>query len=520
MGSQQSKTASPELNEKLADRLRSLSLEGTTAGQPEMSSIETDYVKIVSEKSGIVKKMSSSKPTPQTVSISAAEQWSKAALADPKNQLALSALSANSPNDVLTQRAAKMLDTQTFNVKIPLEGSPITNQRASGRCWLFASTNVFRVALMKRHNLADFQLSQAYLFFWDKLEKANWFMEQILDTADEEVTSRTVQTLLSSPVGDGGQWDMAVNLVHKYGLVPQVLYPDSWNAMNSSTVDSILTMKLRENALKLRALKADTRKNRTSTLTSMKETMMKEIHLILTLCFGPPPAPDKEFTWQYYTADGTYKSLVATPLSFASELSAPLSIRANANSDPNRMFSLVNDPRNPLNSHLTVNRLGNVVGGKPIRYANVDLATMKRACVAMLKKGLPIFFGCDVGKFLDRVDGIMDTALIDYELGFNIRLGMTKADRLVTGASQMTHAMVLTGVHLDEGSGLPVRWRIQNSWGEGAGSGGYYVMTDRWWDQFVYQAVVDPAFVDKETRDIMKKEPVVLDLWDPMGALA
>ena len=183
------------------------------------------------------------------------------------------------------------------------------------------------------------------------------------------------------------------------------------------------------------------------------------------------------------------------------------------------MFSLVNDPRNEYNTLLTVNRLGNIVGGRGITYVNVDMSTLKTACVKMLQAGLPIFFGSDVGKYSNTPTGIMDLGIIDYELGFNVRLGMSKAQRLQVGESAMTHAMVLTAVHLDE-QGKSVRWRVQNSWGESAGTEGWFVMSDRWMDEFVYQAVVEPRFVSKTIRDILSTKPKVLPLWDPMGALA
>ena len=372
---------------------------------------------------------------------------------------------------------------------------------------------------MRRYNLKEFELSQSYLFFWDKLEKANWFLEQILDTTDEDLDGRLVQALMASPVGDGGQWDMVANLVEKYGLVPQHLYPDSFNAMNSSTMASLITTKLREDALILRDL-ASKSPNPRSSVGSMKEKMMREIHLMLTLMLGSPPLPNKEMTWEYYDKDDKFGSLTTTPLKFAAELSSKESIEANRGADVHELFSLVNDPRNEYGSLLSVSRLGNVIGMPGVRYVNVSMSTMKNACIAMLKSELPIFFGSDVGKWSDSKSGIMDTELIDYELGFNIRLGLTKAQRLMTSESAMTHAMVLTAVHVDDAEGKPVRWRVQNSWGEGAGSKGWFVMSDRWMDQFVYQAVVDPSFVDKEVRDVLKKEPKMLPLWDPMGALA
>ena len=371
---------------------------------------------------------------------------------------------------------------------------------------------------MRRYNLKEFELSQSYLFFWDKLEKANWFLEQILDTTDEDLDGRLVQALMAGPVGDGGQWDMVANLVEKYGLVPQHLYPDSFNAMNSSTMASLITTKLREDALILRDL-ASKSANPRSSVGGMKEKMMREIHLMLTLMLGPPPPPDKEMTWEYYDKDDKFGSLTIAPLDFAAELSSKESVEANRGADVHELFSLVNDPRNEYGSLLSVSRLGNVIGMRGVRYVNVSMSTMKTACIAMLRAELPIFFGSDVGKWSDSKSGIMDTGLIDYELGFNIRLGLTKAQRLMTAESAMTHAMVLTAVHVDA-EGKPVRWRVQNSWGEGAGSKGWFVMSDPWMDQFVYQAVVDPSFVDKEVRDVLKQEPKMLPLWDPMGALA
>lgn len=308
-------------------------------------------------------------------------------------------------------------DIQTFNLSIPFEGSPVTNQRSSGRCWIFASTNVFRVAIMKKYNLSHFELSQSYLFFWDKVEKANYFLENILETADEDVDSRLVTAIMASPVGDGGQWDMIANLTAKYGLVPQTLYPDSFNAQNSATMDRLLTTKLREDGLRLRALKNSSSPTAAASIASAKSAMMQDIVRILTLTLGPPPAGEKKFTWEYYDADKKFKSLSISPLDFADSLHDAHGLRACGGTDVTSLFSLVNDPRNEYNRLLTVNRLGNVWGGRPITYVNVDKDVLKKACIAMIKKGFPIFFGSDVGKYSDGTKGIMDTNLVDYELG-------------------------------------------------------------------------------------------------------
>ena len=284
---------------------------------------------------------------------------------------------------------------------------------------------------------------------------------------------------------------------------------------------SLITTKLREYALELRSLINNaslTKESRTNALGSAKVRMMKEIHGILVLMLGPPPNPSETMNWEYYNKDDEFCSLSTKPVDFAAELSSRPGVEAMGDTDIHEVFSLVNDPRNAYGEHLSVSRLGNVVGMRDVRYVNVDMDTMKKACIAMLEVDIPIFFGSDIGKFSDTPSGIMDTDLIDYELGFNVTLGMSKAQRLKTSESAMTHAMVLTAVHVIDGK--PVRWRVQNSWGESAGTKGWFVMSDKWMDEFVYQAVVDPYFVSQEIRDVLKKEPKMLPLWDPMGALA
>ena len=450
---------------------------------------------------------------------------------------------------------------------LPADGAPVTNQRASGRCWLFAATNIFRLALMRRHNLREFELSQAYLFFWDKLEKANFFLEQALDTAAEPLDGQLLRALMASPVGDGGQWDMVANLVDKYGLVrlpvaallhlrhcggeylgeklhevltrclqvPQALYPDAFSAANSGGMDQLLTTRLRVDALALRAL-AQRATTAASELAAAKDAMLRDIFRILALTLGPPPFPSETFTWEYHDRDNHFHSVHTTPLDFAAELDSAATLRANRGVRVRRLFSLVHDPRHAPLRLLTVARLGNVVEGRPVTYVNVGLPTLKRACVAQLRAGLPVFFGSDVGKYLDREHGVMDLGVVDYEVAFGVEVGsmaMDKTQRLGVGESAMTHAMVLTGVHVEpaseadvrsgraeKGGERTVRWRVENSWGASTGDKGYYVMADGWMDQFVYQAVVDPRFVEQEVQDVLKQEPLVLPLWDPMGALA
>lgn len=513
MGSNQSRPSDAAINEKLIERLQALQVRNDRT--------------TMNEKDGFVVVGSEAPPkyTPnvkyqQDVSAAIVQEWEQELMEDPKNRLALAALSSNPANAVLASRSATIFDTQKFNIKIPLEGSPVTNQASSGRCWLFAATNIFRIAIMNKYKLSEFQLSQSYLFYWDKMEKANYFLESIIDTKDADIDSRLVQALLASPVGDGGQWDMVANIVEKYGIVPHSLYPDSYNAANSSTMDRLITTKLREDAIRLRSITSSRNSPECikATIASEKEKMLREIHLILTLMLGPPPPPDKAFTWEYYDQNGTLCTVRTRPTAFAKELSDNRTIRALSGTDVHSLFSLVNDPRNPYNRLLSVNRLGNVWNGRPVTYVNVNMKVIKDACITMLKRGIPVFFGSDVGKYSDSTKGIMDTDLFQYELGFNIKLGLSKAERLMTGESQMTHAMVLTGVHVVEGK--PVRWRVENSWSDRVGDKGYFVMSDKWFDEFVYQAVVDPSVVNATVRKVLEQKPKMLDLWDPMGALA
>ena len=433
-------------------------------------------------------------------------------------RLALTAFNASNPKATMIHPSTSITTPHLFNITIPQEGAPITDQHRSGRCWLFASTNVFRLALMKKYNLASFELSQSYLFFWDKLEKSNWFLEQIIDTSGEDLDGRLVQHLLGDIVSDGGQWDMVYNLVEKYGLVPKSVYPDNWSAMNSGFLNSVVKTKLREFALQLRGMINREEGVSAEQLSSVKSKMMQEVSLIMTLLLGPPPSPEEEFTWTYKDKDEKAHELKIKPKRFSKDITSS-DFKINSGTIE-KMISLVHDPRHEPLTLMTVDRLGNIVGGRNVTYVNVDVKTLKQACIRTLRAGLPVFFGSDVGKFSDTSSGIMDLSLYDFNLGLSTSLlNMSKSQRLHVGESQMTHAMVLTGVHVDE-QGKSVRWRVMNSWGESAGEKGWFVMSDAWMDEFVYQAVVDPRFVGKEVRDVLGKEALILPPWDPMGALA
>ncbi|CAG8478867.1 10086_t:CDS:2 [Ambispora gerdemannii] len=433
------------------------------------------------------------------------EKFSDEFNAEPKNRLALNAVTAEDMTKVLLSREVTINDTHVFSERIELEAK-VTNQKSSGRCWLFAATNVMRLILMKKYNIDDLELSQPYLFFYDKLEKANFFLESMIGLAGEKSTdSRLLQYLLRDPVNDGGQWDMIINLLGKYGVVPKTAFPESFNSSNSYRVDTILTSKLREFAHQIRQLHA--RGHSSSSLRHEKIKMMEDVYRILAICLGEPP---KRFDWSFRDREGKYHQFPnLTPKKFYEDV-----IGYNADGT----FSLVNDPRNPYLRLYTVEYLGNVCDGYPIRYVNIPIDKMKKLAIQVLRSGKPVWFGADVGKFSHNTLGILDNKVYDFELAFNIKFGLNKEQRLRYCESLMTHAMVFTGVHLEHDK--PIRWRVENSWGEDRGQKGYFVMSDDWFSEWVYQIVMEKNDAPKELVAVLDQDPITLPAWDPMGSLA
>ena len=386
---------------------------------------------------------------------------------------------------------------------------PATNQKSSGRGWGFAGLNLFRVYLGRKHNLKDFQFSQSYFMFWDKLEKSNYFLESILSTAEEDFDSRIVMHLLQTPTEDGGQWDMWKNLIKKYGVIPQAEMSESFSSSQSAEMNKMLARKLRENAHNLR--KEFSKGASSETLNELKNSMIEEIFKMLSMHLGTPP---KSFNWQVRDKNkkfSRYENL--TPQSFYEE-------HVGLNLDD--YVCLINCPMSnkEYNKVYTVEHLGNVVEGSPIRYLNVESDVMKDASIKSILDDNPVWFGCDVGKHFHRDLGIMDTDLFDYEMFYNTDFKMNKAERLEYGQSQMTHAMLFTGVDLDN-NGKSIKWRVENSWGDKGGNKGYHIMSDDWFDEYNYEVVVHKDYLTDELNDIFQNaEPIPLKPWDPMGALA
>lgn len=391
---------------------------------------------------------------------------------------------------------------------ISLEQGAVTNQKRSGRCWMFAALNCMRFQVIKKQNLEDFELSQSYPLFYDKLEKANYFLESILDTLDEPTDGRLIAHLLAAPLNDGGQWDMLCSIVEKYGLVPKTAMPESVSSSATQEMVSYMTEKLREYACVLR--KGHKAGKSMEQLKKEKEAMMETVYRMLCISLGKPP---RTFTFEYRDKDGNFhREANLTPKAFYEKY---VGLRLDD------YVSVINAPTEdkPFYRSYTVQYLGNVKEGRPVKYVNLPIEEMKQAAIAQLKDGEPVWFGCDVGKRSFRDGGLMDTGIYDVETLFDTDFPMTKAERLEYGQSLMTHAMVFQGVNLDE-NGKSDRWRVENSWGEEAGKKGYFVMSDRWFDEYNYQVVVNKKYLSSKALEAYEKEPVRLNPWDPMGSLA
>ena len=426
--------------------------------------------------------------------------------ANPKFAAMENAISHNGLLTSLEKRSAAVENTPVF--LLDLTKDKVGDQKASGRCWMFAALNTFRHKMIAGFQLEDFELSQAHTFFWDKYEKSNWFLEQVLATADQELTSRKVKFLLDTPQQDGGQWDMVVSLFEKYGVVPKSVYPESISSSNSRELNQILNKLLRQDAQILRELAAKGAES--AELQTKKEELLQEVFNFLAMNLGLPP---RQFDFSYRDKDNNFHSERGlTPLTFYQKY---VDLKLDD------YVSIINAPTadKPYGRSYTVEMLGNVVGSKPVRYLNVEMGRLKELAIAQMQAGETVWFGSDVGQSSNRKAGVMAEGMHDFTASMDIRLTQDKAGRLDYSESLMTHAMVLTGVDLDE-NGKAKKWKVENSWGEKVGNKGYFVASDAWMDEYTYQIVVRKEFLTAAELAAYEAEPLVLAPWDPMGALA
>jgi len=380
-----------------------------------------------------------------------------------------------------------------------------TDQAKSGRCWLFAGLNLLRVGAARAMNLKDFEFSQNHIMYWDKLERANYFLEAMIETAERDIDDRTVAQLMTTVADDGGQWNMFVALVRKHGLVPKSAMPETKSSADTDQMNSVLRRVLRQGAKDVRALLP----RGTEAMRARKQEILTVVHRVLTMHLGTPP---EQFDWQWTDKDrGFHRDGVMTPTDFASKyVSLPL----------DEFICLVHDPRetSPIGRTFTVEYLGNVVDGDRVVYLNVDVATMKQIAKQTVVAGEPVWFGCDVDQMMRNDLGIWDAELFDYAGFYDTTFELDKAERLMFHETAMTHAMLFTGV--DVVDDVARRWRVENSWGEERGQKGFYTMNDSWFDEYVFEIAARRNALPAELQAALDEEPIVLPAWDPMGSLA
>jgi bleomycin hydrolase len=425
--------------------------------------------------------------------------------ASPAYRLAQNAVTRVTVDDVAISR--EIINGTGHSWSVLLDDWKVTNQERSGRCWLFAGLNLLRVGAMHKMGLKEFEFSQNYAMFWDKIERANYFLEAVIETADRELGDRTIAFLLQSAAEDGGQWNMFAALVGKHGLVPKSVMPETQSSSNTGRMNAILRSQLRQGA---RAVRAAYAAGGAAAARAEKAEILRVIYRVLCIHLGTPP---ERFDWQWTDKDREFhRDGVLTPQEFAAKyVELPVA----------DYVCLVHDPRatSPQGRTFTVEYLGNVIGAPPVTYLNVDVPLLKRLTAASLSAGEPVWFGCDVGKMMSNEYGIWDAALYDLPSVYDTPFDLDKAARLEYGESQMTHAMLFTGVDLGA-DGASRRWRVENSWGSDSGRDGFYTMNDSWFDEYVFEIAARRSALPPELQAALDTEPIVLPAWDPMGALA
>ena len=442
---------------------------------------------------------------PAELTVADVEQFTKRFDADPAHRLVQNAVTTTAVEQVALDRA--VVTSMDTSMSVLLDDWSATNQKQSGRCWLFAGLNLLRVGAAESMGVKQFEFSQNHLLFWDKLEKANHWLEAILATSGRDVDDRTVAHLLSTPAEDGGQWNMFVALVRKHGLVPKAVMPETHSSSKTGSMNKAISLILRRGAKVLRERAASG--DGTNELREAKQEILTDIHRVLSIHLGTPP---DRFTWQWSDKDKAFhRDGETTPQEFAARyVRLPL----------DDYVCIVHDPRrsNPVGQTYTVEHLGNVVGAPPVQYLNVEMELIRELAMASVVGGEPVWFGCDTDQMSNTELGYWDASLYDLTGVYGADLTLDKADRLLHHQTLMTHAMLFTGV--DVVDGRPRRWRVENSWGTEKADEGFWTMNDNWFGEHVFEIAVRRDALPEPLRAAFDQEPVVLPAWDPMGALA
>lgn len=389
----------------------------------------------------------------------------------------------------------------------------ITNQKSSGRCWLFATMNLIRVmahqTFEEKYNTVvdNMEFSQSYVFFWDKFHRYQMNLNYYLEILNEENSEEYLRTFFNDPMGDGGQWDMAKAVVKMYGIVPKEVFPDSFHAGNTRGMNHVLTNQLKNDCLELKNVSPDSR-------NELVKSMIERVYRMLVSFLGNPPKPDETFGWTFNAKVGGKKKVVTW------ENMTPLSFLKKTNFKPDDYVSVVNDPRsiNPYNNRYVIKYLGNIEN-RGVGWINLPVERLKQLSSESIKANVPVWFGCDVGNNWDRDSGVHHVGILDFKgvVGLNTDI-MDKAKRLETFASLPNHAMVINGFF--EKNGDVKRWKIENSWGTKSGTNGHLLMTDSWFSDYVFQIVVRKDFLTENEKNVLDMEPKVIQPWDPLGTLA
>ena len=423
------------------------------------------------------------------------------------------AMASTSVNVLATDASTLKAIDDHFTYRVPNKG--ITNQASSGRCWLFTGMNVLRSKAINRYDLQSLELSQCYLFFYDQLEKANLFLQGVIDTRKQPMEDRMVDWLFQNPLSDGGTFCGVADLVQKYGVVPSEVMPDTYQAANTSQITSLIKLKLREMGLQLRE-KGNNTKTRQSDkainadLEKDKVEMLGTIYHILTLAYGVPPT---EFTWtQRNSRDQVVSTETYTPQSFYTKFWQDEDLYEN-------YVMVMNDPLREYYKTYQIDYDRHTYDGHDWVYLNLPADEIKPMAIESLKDTTAMYFSCDVGKFSDRKRGVLSLQNYDYESLLGTEFGMDKRQRVMTHASGSSHAMTMVAVDIDETSKDKLKvnkWMVENSWGATSGHRGHMIMTDEWFNEYMFRLVINKRYVEKKYIDMLKQKPIMLPAWDPM----
>ena len=416
-----------------------------------------------------------------------------------ENRTVRCALVNNKIRDIMRnkEREGKLL----FNFSLNVDTLNVVNQKNSNNSFIYAGCNVLREAICKKYNLEDFEISQNFIAFYDKLEKCNYIMENLIELKDRDIDDRERYHILTKGLKDGGQWELFANIVNKYGMVPKTVMSDTSQSSNPYEINHLLSRKFSQFNARILTNKDN--------LEFLKSLYLDDIYRILADCYGVPP---KYFDFEYTDKDKKYHIIKdITPLQFYLEYT---------DIDVNDYVCIINAPTKdkPLNKTYTVKYLGNVIEGNKVLYLNLSIDDLKKLVIKQLQAKEVVFLGCDIEKAMDEVDGVFDDMSFNYYDTFKTDFFMTKEEVLDNYESTINHTVVITGVNLD--GDRTTKWKIENSFGDKVGNKGYFVASDTWFDKYAYQVVINKKYLSQEQLEELKLEPIELKPWDPFGTLA